>query len=494
MPLAGRRIVVADDDPAVRWFIAGLLGAVGCEVIEAQDGLQARDLVFSAWPDALVTDVLMPGLDGFSLCAAVKRDVAMRDAPVMLLSWKEDLLQRIRELGSDADAYLRKEAPASVFVERLREVLRPRARIEARLDTGGEVRGRLDGLTPRLVLELVCRRRLDASVSFNDAAYVYEVEIRDGLVRAATRTAADGSFARGEPVLSGLLGVFAGRFTVTPDRSPCRGLVTGALESVLAEPIARARAAQLALEPGRLALIERIELDLTNISGYLPALPPAAGSLVQGLIEGRPPRELMWSAGGFVERLLDDLARRGAVCAVWGRDAADLLAAARAELEPHPAEPEPKASAFSFEVDAAAEPLEEVASELAGEPLPPRASAPVAAVEPQSEAPKVEAKDESKPTAEQEPEPPALEAEAATPPPKPAPPLKPAPPAKPPTKPQLDAEARVSIPPELDSAVVRLVDKGWDEAPGGPPEFGRAEPRKLEGVDTMPAALQRAPA
>jgi hypothetical protein len=42
--------------------------------------------------------------------------------------------------------------------------------------------------------------------------------------------------------------------------------------------------------------------------------------------------------------------------------------------------------------------------------------------------------------------------------------------------------------------VVRLVDTGWDEAPGGPPELGTLEPGKIQGVGTMPAALQRAPA
>ena len=125
--LNGRRIVVADDDPAVVWFMAGLLKAVGVEVIEAHDGKQALELAYSNFPDAVISDVLMPKLDGFSLCHEIKRDVAVRDVPVILLSWKEDLLQRLRELGADADGYLRKEAAASAVVERVREVLHSRA-------------------------------------------------------------------------------------------------------------------------------------------------------------------------------------------------------------------------------------------------------------------------------------------------------------------------------------------------------------------------------
>ncbi len=144
--IAGRTIVVVDDDPAVVWFISGLLQAAGAEVLEAHDGDRALELAQNAWPDLVVSDVLMPGLDGYALCREIKRDAAIRDVPVILLSWKEDLLQRMRELGADADGYMRKEATASQVVQRVREVLRPRARVEARIAEGGEVRGRLDGL------------------------------------------------------------------------------------------------------------------------------------------------------------------------------------------------------------------------------------------------------------------------------------------------------------------------------------------------------------
>jgi DNA-binding response OmpR family regulator len=58
--LEGRRVVVADDDPAVVWFMAGLLKAVGVEVIEAHDGKRALQRTLELWPDVVVSDVLMP--------------------------------------------------------------------------------------------------------------------------------------------------------------------------------------------------------------------------------------------------------------------------------------------------------------------------------------------------------------------------------------------------------------------------------------------------
>ena len=140
-PLEGRKIVVADDNPAVTWFVGGVLRAAGAKVREAHDGDRALELCFRINPDLVISDVLMPGLDGFALCRALKRDIALRDVPVILLSWKEDLLQRLRDLGADADGYLRKEASAAAILQRVYEVLRTRARIESRLKGDGEVRG-----------------------------------------------------------------------------------------------------------------------------------------------------------------------------------------------------------------------------------------------------------------------------------------------------------------------------------------------------------------
>ena len=170
--------------------------------------------------------------------------MALRDVPVILLSWKEDLLQRVRELGASAAAYMRKESDSRAILARVREVLRPRARIEMRLRGDGEVRGRLDGLSPRLLLELVGAMRKDARVSVRDAMYLYEIEIRDGAPRKATRTASDGELRRAanEPSRA-CSGVGSGRFVVSPSHEPIRGELTGTLAEQLARPLAAARGA-----------------------------------------------------------------------------------------------------------------------------------------------------------------------------------------------------------------------------------------------------------
>ncbi|MRG94587.1 response regulator [Polyangium spumosum] len=328
------RVVVADDDAAVTWFLAGVLRAAGATVYEAHDGERAFELACEVSPDLVVSDIVMPGLDGFALCRALKRDFALRDVPVVLLSWKEDLLQRVRELGVGADGYLRKEASAAAIVQRLREILRPRLRVAERLAQGGEVRGRLDGLTPRTLLALACAHRPASTLTVRDAIYLYEVEIRDGRPVRATRTTADGSFERGPGVLARLLGLGAGRFVVAPADddtarlSGARPDLEGSLAEQLIAPIASARAAQRLLSGASLMNATRVEIDLDLLGAAEHATPEPLRSLLRSIAAGASPRALVANgkaAAHLVEDVLCDAAAHGAITAVVGEAGADLL-------------------------------------------------------------------------------------------------------------------------------------------------------------------------
>ena len=326
--LEGRRVVVADDDPGVTWFIADLLRTTGCIVHEALDGKTALHLAQRVMPDLVVSDILMPELDGFALCRAMRRDVALRDVPVILLSWKEDLLQRVRELGASAAAYMRKESDARAILARVREVMWPRARIEARLKGTGEVRGRLEGLTVRTLLELVGNVRGSARISVRDASSLFEVELRDGAPRRATATSGDGSFARGERVIAAMLGVGAGRFVVGPGSPGVGGELSGSLASQLEKPIAAARGAMAALSGSKGVAAARVVFDADVLETYLAATPEPMRGLVVRLAQGASPRELLLAGvvpATLLEDVLADLSTRGSIIAVTDDQGADLL-------------------------------------------------------------------------------------------------------------------------------------------------------------------------
>jgi DNA-binding response OmpR family regulator len=337
--LHGRRVVVADDDPGVTWFISDLLRTAGCEVHEALDGAQALEIAFRVRPELVVSDILMPNLDGFGLSRALRRDVALRDTPVILLSWKEDLLQRVRELGASAAAYMRKESDSRAILARVREVLRPRARMELRLRGDGEVRGRLDGITARLLLELVGAVRKDALLAVRDASYLYEIEFRGGAPRRATRTGVDGAYASGERALASLLGVGSGRFVVSAAQGPVRAELSGTLEEQLAKPLSAARGALAVTTGARMMHVERIGIDAEALDEYLKATPEPARTIIQRVARGESPRQMLLGSDvppSLYEDVVADLAARGAIKAVQGPGGVDLLgpavAAARSVL------------------------------------------------------------------------------------------------------------------------------------------------------------------
>ena len=331
--LAGHTILVAEDDLSVNWFLGGVLREAGATVLDARDGTRALALAYRHVPDLVISDILMPGLDGFALCRAVKRDVVLRDVPVILLSWKEDLLQRVRELGVGAEGYLRKEASGATVVRRVVEVLRGRSALRSRLATGGPVRGRLDGLTAYALLHLVCRHRPDARLSVRDASSLYEIEIRHGRPVGATWSGVDGESDQGPAVLGALLGVVAARFGVDDADEPVPEQLEGTLDEQLLEPMAAARAAHSLLAGPALLRVERACLEPEFVAAALGASPEPVRELLRALDRGASPRALLQEGRAsteLLESVLGDAARHGAVTAVLLADETDALPAARA--------------------------------------------------------------------------------------------------------------------------------------------------------------------
>ncbi len=328
-------ILVADDDPSVTWFLAGVFKAAGATVYEARDGARALEIAKHRAPDLVVSDVLMPHLDGFALCRALKRDVVLRDVPVVLLSWKEDLLQRVRELGADADGYLRKEASAGVIVQRVRELMRQRRRVRERIGAGGEVKGRLDGLSAATLLRFACELRPCSTLALRDATFLYEIEIRRGRPIRASRISVDGTLQRGTAVLASLLGAGDGRFVITPVIEAVGATPRAELDGDLAEQllplIAGARAAQRLVSGEELVHVDRVGLEEERLAAYLAATPEPSRTLLRSFARGASPRTLLVEgrvAPQLLESVLCDAAAHGAIFEVVDARGEDMLPAA----------------------------------------------------------------------------------------------------------------------------------------------------------------------
>ncbi|HET6577021.1 MAG TPA: ATP-binding protein [Gemmatimonadales bacterium] len=124
-PVSGRqgaRIVLADDNADMREYVVRLLGE-GWRVEAVADGRQALDAVRRERPDLVISDVMMPGLDGFALLAAIRADPDTRSVPVILLSARAGEESRVDGLRAGADDYLVKPFAARELLARIESML-----------------------------------------------------------------------------------------------------------------------------------------------------------------------------------------------------------------------------------------------------------------------------------------------------------------------------------------------------------------------------------
>jgi len=131
---AGARIVLADDNSDLRDYVARLLRSQGWTVDEAADGLTALEHIRARVPDLVLTDVMMPGLDGFALLRALRNDPGTINVPVVVLSARAGEDSRVEGAERGADDYLVKPFSAQELVARVGVHLRlGRQRREAEL-------------------------------------------------------------------------------------------------------------------------------------------------------------------------------------------------------------------------------------------------------------------------------------------------------------------------------------------------------------------------
>ncbi len=116
------RLLVVDDEPNIRELLSTSLRFAGFEVHTAADGEQALVMAEKLRPDLLVLDVMMPGLDGFAVIRRLRE--RGRDTPVLFLTAKDDVADRVAGLTMGGDDYITKPFSLEEVVARIRAVLR----------------------------------------------------------------------------------------------------------------------------------------------------------------------------------------------------------------------------------------------------------------------------------------------------------------------------------------------------------------------------------
>ena len=126
--MMGRKVLVVEDDAHVVRLVRLYLEQDGHEVVSAGDGLSGLRLARESEPDLVVLDLMLPKLDGISVCRILREE---SDVPIVMLTARAEVSQRLEGLDMGADDYVTKPFSPRELAARVRAVLRRTAREKA---------------------------------------------------------------------------------------------------------------------------------------------------------------------------------------------------------------------------------------------------------------------------------------------------------------------------------------------------------------------------
>ena len=118
------KILIVDDEAAVREMISIALDLAGYNCIEAEDALQAHHYVVDERPALILLDWMLPGMSGIELARRLKRDESTREIPIIMLTARGEEDHKVQGLDAGADDYLTKPFSTRELASRIKAVLR----------------------------------------------------------------------------------------------------------------------------------------------------------------------------------------------------------------------------------------------------------------------------------------------------------------------------------------------------------------------------------
>jgi twitching motility two-component system response regulator PilH len=119
-------VLVVDDSQTLRSMLAEMLESVGIRVIEAANGIEAKAHIQEKLPDLVITDLIMPEMNGYELCRWIKNDPAKQNVPVLICSTKSEEFDRYWGMKQGADAYITKPFHPPELLKTVKQLLRGR--------------------------------------------------------------------------------------------------------------------------------------------------------------------------------------------------------------------------------------------------------------------------------------------------------------------------------------------------------------------------------
>jgi DNA-binding response OmpR family regulator len=182
-PEAFRNVLVVDDNAFFRRFLRDLLQGQGFTVHEAADGEDGLRVALEKHPFLILTDVRMPGTDGFEFCRNVRAHSLIRQTPLLFLSGWDEHKQRYHGLKLGADDFLSKETSVRELLIRIQLVMKRYADLDEQKGAG--MQGEIAVLGVPGALQVCHLSRLSGTLVAENGARLATIRFRDGEVVGA---------------------------------------------------------------------------------------------------------------------------------------------------------------------------------------------------------------------------------------------------------------------------------------------------------------------
>ncbi len=183
------KILIADDDPDIRDVLKLTLSEENYEILEADNGEEALKIIQNKPIDMALLDYKMPRLDGRQLCSLIKNDLLLRHLPIIMVTGKGEVKDKVGGIEAGADDYIVKPFEPKELLARIRMILRrttsdleanPLTRLPGNISILNELNKRIENNKPFAV----CYVDLDKFKAYNDK---YGFEHGDDVIRETAR-------------------------------------------------------------------------------------------------------------------------------------------------------------------------------------------------------------------------------------------------------------------------------------------------------------------
>jgi len=235
--MASWRVLLAEDEALMAQMMVDMLAELPIEVTVARNGREALDLVGKSRPDLILLDCMMPELDGFEVAAALKSSPETQDIPIIFLTARVRVEDKVRGLELGAEDYLTKPVRREEMLARIRNVLRrAESRRAATPPQSSLMRGRLEVMGLPNIMQVLEAERRTGTLRLATAGRRGEILFLEGRIAYAMEGP-----RQGEAAVYQMLAWDKGDFELelTSGTGPAAAQVTRPNQSLLMEGIRR---------------------------------------------------------------------------------------------------------------------------------------------------------------------------------------------------------------------------------------------------------------